>query len=258
MRIYLLTDMEGVSGICDERQVNEGTSAYAVGQRLLMADVNAAIDGAFAGGASEVVVNDGHGGGFNFILEEMDPRASYECPHRSEGIMPSLPGAAGMIMVGQHSRAGTLGGFLDHTQSSLSWFRYFINDVEAGEIAQAAAYAGHYGVPLIMLAGDEAACREAAELCPGLHVAAVKRGLGRQRAHCLHPQRARALIREQAAQAVQDAANLRPWQPSPPITLTLTLCRTDMAEGLATAPGVERLDARTVRKVVADARGVYW
>jgi len=260
MKIYVLTDMEGASGIHQEQQTQPGSGYYPEGLQLLMGDVNAAVDGAFAGGATEVVVNDGHGGGNNFRLEQMDPRARYESP-AVPNVMPSLDeSCAGMILVAHHARAGTLGAFLDHTQSSLSWYQYLINDTECGEIGQATAYAGHYGVPLIMVSGDESACTEAQELCPGVVVAAVKRGLGRQRARCLHPQVARELIREQAKEAVAAAAggSFQPWQPALPITLTLTVYRTDMADSIAAALGVERVDARTVRKSVPDARRVYW
>ena len=81
MKIYIITDMEGVSGICSDQQVQRDQAAYAEGQRLLIGDINAAVAGAFDGGATEVVVNDGHGGGFNLILEQMDPRARYERPN---------------------------------------------------------------------------------------------------------------------------------------------------------------------------------
>ena len=257
VRIYIATDMEGVSGIWQQEQVQPGRPEYEQARPLLCGDVNAAIEGAFAGGATQVVVLDGHGSGSNLLLEQMDSRALYEAPARP-AVLPSLDsGFAGLMKVGAHARAGTLAAFLDHTQSSQSWFRYLINETEAGELAQCAAYAGHYGVPLIMVSGDQAACEEAKALVPGVVTAAVKVGLTRQRARCLHPRAGRDLIRQAAEQAVRATAQPAPWRPGLPITLTLTLYRTDMADNLM-QPGVERVDARTVRKVVPTALEVYW
>src|SRR5947207_720499 len=101
MKIYIITDMEGVSGICNEEQVKKESPHYGPARRLLCADVNAAIAGAIAGGATEVVVNDGHGGGFNFLMEEMDPRAVYERPNGGLDLMPALDDSfAGAFCVG--------------------------------------------------------------------------------------------------------------------------------------------------------------
>ncbi len=190
------------------------------------------------------------------MIERLDPRPSYEMPSASSPL-PSIDETfAGLILTGHHAMAGTLDGFLDHTQSSTSWFEYTINGQPVGEIGQETAYAGHFGVPLIMVTGDEAACREAEAQFPGIVTVAVKRALGRNRACCLHPEKAREMIREGAARAVQEAEGLEPWRPTPPITLELTYCRSDMADAAAKRPGNERAGARTVRRVVQSAAEV--
>ena len=250
MKIYILCDMEGTSGIWRPEQVQQANPAYAEGRALLMADVNACIAGAFEGGATELVVCDTHGGGPNLSLAQMDPRPVYETP-TAFSPLPSLDESfAGLILTGHHAMAGTLNAFLDHTMDSARWFRFRINGRPVGEIGMETAHAGHFGVPLIMVSGDEAACAEAEELCPGIVTAAVKRGLGRNCARCLSPEVGRALIRQGAAEAVRRAASLPPWRLQPPIELELTLYRSDYADAIAARPGYERVDARTVRRVV--------
>jgi D-amino peptidase len=255
MKIYIITDMEGISGICNEQQVQRDKPDYAEGRRLLAADVNAAIDGAFAGGATEVVVNDGHGGGFNFPLEQMDPRARYERPNGGLDLMPALDDSfTGLFCVGYHAMAGTLNGFLDHTQSSASWFNYWVNGRRTGELGQCGIWAGSFGVPVLLVTGDRAACEEARDFFGDIETVSVKEGIGRQHARCLHPERAREAIRDAARRALELIGTVKPYRVDLPLTLRLEFYRSDMADAVARRPGTRRLDARTVERVVDDPR----
>ena len=257
MRIYVLCDMEGTSGIWRHEQVASSSPHYQEGRQLLMGDVNAAIAGAIDGGATELVVCDTHAMGWNFRLSEMDGRAEYETPTHACP-MPALDESfAGLILTGHHAMAGTVDGFLDHTMSPDHWFRFRIDGQEVGEIGMETAHAGHFDVPLIMVTGDEAACREAAALCAGIVTVPVKRGLGRNRARCLPPERAHTHIREGAAKAVRIAKDLAPWKLDTPIALELAFTRSDYADQAAAADGVERVDARTVRKSVPSADCIW-
>ncbi|MEM1601762.1 MAG: M55 family metallopeptidase [Candidatus Bathyarchaeia archaeon] len=261
VKIYILTDMEGISGIWRPEQVQKGTSEYERGRRLLCEDVNAAIAGAFDGGATEVVVLDGHGDGNNFILEVMDDRAIYETVKSSLEVMPSLDETfSGLIQVGCHAMAGTLNAFLDHTQSSTTWFNLYINGRRFGEIGQAGAYAGAFGVPVIMVTGDKAACDEAQSFFGDIEVVAVKVGLGRNKAKCIAPKMAQKMIYDAAVRAVQRAKSgeFKPLILENPIEMRLELCRSDYADEYAARPGVERVDARTVRKIIKSAKEIYY
>ena len=250
-RIYIMTDMEGISGVREPFQCDPKHPEWQTARRLLVGDVNSAISGAFEGGADEVLVSDGHDGGFNFLLEEMDPRATYERPNGARDYLPGLDETfSGVFQVGAHAMAGTLGGFLDHTQSSVRWFEYRINGRRCGEIGQVGAGAGCYGVPVLLVTGDRAACEEARAFFGEIETVAVKEAISRNRARCLHPQRARELIRQAAKRAVGLVGNIEPWRLEPPIEVTLTYTRQDYADQVARNPGVERLDARTVRKLV--------
>lgn len=257
MKVYIVTDMEGVSGICNEEQVKRDSPHYGPARRLLGADVNASIAGAFEGGATEVVVNDGHGGGFNLLLEEMDPRALYERPNSGLDMLPSLDDSfAGVFCVGYHAMAGTLNGFLDHTQSSASWFNYSINGRKTGELGQIGAWAGGFGVPVLLVTGDQAACDEAQEFFGPIETVAVKQGIGRQHARCVHPEKARELIFLAAARALGRRNEIRPYRLEPPLTVRLEYYRSDMADAVARRPGTRRIDARTVERVVEDVRHI--
>lgn len=247
MKIYILADMEGISGIRKMEQVQSDSSEYGPACKLMMADINAAIDAAFAAGATEVVACDTHGGGGQINLADMDPRASYEIPNAGL-MMPSLDKSfAGVVLLGHHARAGTLNGFLDHTMSSASWFEFRINGQEVGEIGIEAAYAAHFGVPVIAVSGDETTAAEARALLGEVECAVVKRGIGRNRAHCCSIAEAHRRIRETVAKAVREVKRFTPWTPELPATLELTLYRSDMADGYATHRGVERIGPRTVR-----------
>jgi D-amino peptidase len=255
MKIYIMTDMEGVSGICNELQITIGTPQYEAARSLLCADVNAAIAGAYDGGATEVLVSDGHGSGFNFILERMDSRAVYERPNGVFDFMPGLDESfAGVFCVGYHAMAGTLNGFLDHTQSPAHWLNYYLNGRRAGELAQIGAWAGSYDVPILLVTGDEAACDEAHKFFPAIQTVSVKQGIGRQHARCIHPEKTRELIHDGAKQAMSLAETARPFKVETPLTVRLEYYRSDMADAVANRPGTRRIDARTVERVVDNVR----
>jgi D-amino peptidase len=180
----------------------------------------------------------------------MDSRATYETPDGSR-LMPSLTEEfSGVILLGHHAMAGTLNGFLDHTMSSMEWFEYRINGQVVGEIGIEAAYAAHYGVPVIVVSGDETTAIEASAQLGEVECAVVKRGIGRNRAECLVQDEAHRCVRDAITRALSDLSRFTPWAPSLPAVLQLTYYRSDMADITAAKPGVERVDARTVRKQV--------
>ena len=252
MHIYIHTDLEGISGIDSIDQMDRSRSDYRQSCELLMGDVNAAVDGALAGGADRVTVLDSHGGGGNFILELLDPRAVNDTKPNGKwwGILDAS--YAGTFFVGAHAMAGTINGFLDHTQSSTSYFEYSINGRRMGELAEWATVAGNFGVPMLMVSGDEAACVEARQFFHPLETAMVKRGVGRNRAEIVPAEEARARIREAARKAISLAGQARPLVLHRPMDVRLIFNRTDFCDAAAARPGVERIDARTIRKLTSD------
>ena len=250
MKIYILADMEGISGIRKAEQVNSDSPEYLPSCKLMMGDMNVAIDAALAAGATEVVACDTHGNGGQVKVDEMDPRATYETPTAGL-LMPSLDESfAGLVLLGHHARAGTLNGFLDHTMSTMSWFEFRINDQIVGEIGIEAAYAAQFGVPVIAVSGDEATAAEARALLGNVECAVVKKGIGRNSANCLSIPEAHKRIRAAVSNAVRDVSRFSPWKPTLPATVDLTMCRSDWADMYAGRPGIERVGSRTLRAQV--------
>lgn len=252
MKIYVLADMEGIAGIRLMEQVRkENPEFYGEGRKLMMGEINVVVDELAKNGVSEIVVCDTHFGGGQLELSLMDSRAVYELPYQWK-MMPSLDETYdGVILLGHHARAGTLNGFLDHTFASASIFEYAINGRVVGEIATEAAYAGHYGVPVILVSGDETTAREAREDLGEVECVVVKCGLGRNRARCLAVDTARELLRDGIRKSLKRIGEFRPLRFELPATIRQTFYRSDMADALAGKPEVERIDSRTVQKKVS-------
>jgi D-amino peptidase len=256
MKIYILADMEGISGIRKIEQVQTDKPAYEEGRQLMMADMNASIDAAFSAGATEVVASDTHGGGGQFRLHDMDPRAIYETPGGDRlTLLPSLDKSfKGVILLGHHAKAGTLNAFLDHTMSSVSWFDYRLGGRSLGEIGIEAAWAGHYGVPVVAVTGDQATADEAKALLGRVECAVVKRGIGRNNARCLSIPAAHEAIRKAITDALRSIGSFKPFKPRFPAPVQMTFYRSDYADSaVGFNPDIERVDARTIRKQARSA-----
>lgn len=249
VKIYIHTDLEGISGIDSIELLDRQSPDYKYSVKRLMTDVNAAIDGAFAGGATHVTVLDSHGGGKNFDLSMLDPRAEADPKENKKWWGKLDQSYAGTFFIGAHAMAGTMNAFLDHTQSSISWYNYWVNGRRMGELAQWAMVAAHFGVPMLMMSGDLAACVEAQQFFNPVECAVVKRGIGRNKAELVDPDEAVAGIREAARKAMTLIGSAQPFTPILPMEVKLELCRSDYCDTASGSPGTERIDARTVRKV---------
>ncbi|NLF31902.1 MAG: M55 family metallopeptidase [Planctomycetes bacterium] len=257
-KIYILCDMEGISGIRRMEQVKREEGAlYVEGCKLMMDDINVAVDACFANGATEVVVADTHGGGGQVRVADMDPRAVYElpaCRRMMTGLDESFDG---VILLGHHAMAGTLNGFLDHTMNSMMIWEFRCNGRPLGEIGIEAAWAGHYNVPVIAVSGDQATADEARALLGEVQCAVVKYGLGRNRARCLAIPAAHQAIRDAIGRAMKSLDACKPFTPTLPAVTEMTVYRSDMVDDLAPKDGIERLDARTIRKTVHSLLDIF-
>ncbi|MBU4198841.1 MAG: M55 family metallopeptidase [Verrucomicrobia bacterium] len=204
MKIFIVTDLEGASGVFKFGQVREKQNPlFHEAMEYLMGDIAAVVKGLREAGVKDIAVLDGHNGGNNFIPHLMVSGARYVTgapPCRKWGLDASCDG---LILLGYHAMWGTKDGVLYHTQSSSSEHRYWYNGVESGELAQAALYAGHFGVPPIMVSGDEATCREARKFFGKACVTiAVKKGLTREAAILYPFEETRQALYEGARRAV--------------------------------------------------------
>ena len=260
MKVLIMTDLEGISGVDTIDMIDEANvELNRFARERLMADLNAAVAGCLDAGADEVYVVDGHGGGNNFYPELLHPAAKQVrglCVGELKAWEDIIrTGCDAYLEVGCHAMPGTLNGFLDHCQSSRSWYNNKINGRCCGEIAQGALFAGAFGVPFVMMSGDDAACLEARAFLGNIETASVKTGIGRNRARCIPLDEAEARIREAACRGVQRRSEIRPYKVTMPMEIRLELYRSDMADALCERyPHIERVDARCVRTVVPEIR----
>ena len=250
--VFISVDMEGVAGIATLDQVARGGSAYPAAQRLMTLEANAAIAGAFEGGATAVTVNDSHGTMDNFLLELLDPRAEVvtglpkmQC--MAEGARAEHDVA---FFIGYHAPAGGA-GVLAHTFSS-HFTQVRVNGAVASEASINALQLAALGVPLGLVSGDDVICAEIAKNFPSARTVQVKTAHGWSATRTVSPARSSELIRDAARAAVGD------WQSLPAAVLPERFeLQVDMpnqtaAEMAAGIPGMFRLDDRTVGRDVTD------
>ena len=218
-RIYIVTDLEGASGVYKFAQTREpGNPLGEKAKEYLMGDIAAVVRGLRAANVAEIVVLDGHGSQA-FVPHLMEPGAKYITGKPRPGPLTGLDESFdALIQLGAHIMMGTPDGVLAHTQSSRTENRYWYNGVESGELAQCAAIAGHYGIPTIMVTGDEATCREAAKFFgPNCVTVAVKRGITREAAMLYPFDETRKALYEGARRAVAAIPKCKPYKLTLPI-----------------------------------------
>ncbi|HET9915400.1 MAG TPA: M55 family metallopeptidase [Anaerolineales bacterium] len=260
MKILIAVDMEGITGVTTWDQVTPGHAEYARFRKLMTQDVNAAVRGACEAGADEVIVADGHWNGSNILIEELDPRARLNSGAPSpfsmmQGIDESIDG---VMFVGYHARNGSPNAVLDHTWSSKTVANVWFNDILMGEYGLNAAVAGHFGVPIILVSGDQTACAQVTELLGDVETAVVKQASGRFAAECLTPEVTQELIGLSAQRAVERLAEgdvPDPFVLDTPITVTVEFFSSDMADRATRIPFTKREGTRVslIMKEMASA-----
>ncbi len=264
MRVHVISDMEGVSGIVKSAQTHGGAPLYDEGRRLYTEEINAAVRGAKAAGATEIVVMDCHGAGnewsFNSLVPELiDPDCEFvvqESWTEYTGFLEA--GCDAALLVGMHARAGIRAGVINHTVSGQDYLNLRFNGVLVGETGIHAALCGTWGCPILLVTGDDAACTEGRELLgDGLTTVAVKTGLGATSARQIPPVRAREMIEDGAERALSDLGVVEPWSPGSPCEITAEFKHTLAADALRFRAGVERVDDRTI-SVRADTWWEAW
>ncbi len=253
MRVFVISDMEGVAGIVRWEQTTGGEKLYEEGRVLYTEEINAAVRGARAGGATEIVVMDCHGAGkgwdFNSLLPELlDPHCEFVVQHEWTEYTGFLEeGCDAALFVGMHAMAGTGEGVLSHTVSGQAWHNLRFNGRVVGETGINAALCGHWGCPVLLVTGDRAVCREARELLGGgLTTVEVKQGLGQFSARQLVPAKARELIEEGARAALRDLSAVQPYDPGRPCEIEIDFTQPHRLQEYANRKGVEVTGPRTL------------
>jgi D-amino peptidase len=245
--------MEGVAGIVKWEQTSGGESLYEEGRKLYTEEINAAVRGAKAAGATEILVMDCHGAGkgwtFNsLIAEDLDPACEFVVQDEWTEYTEFLEaGCDAALFVGMHARAGTGDGVMNHTISGQDFQNLWFNGTLVGETGINAALCGTWGCPVLLVTGDEASCREGTELLgDGLTTVPVKWGFSSSSARNLTPARAREQIEAGAKQALSNLSAVVPYDPGRPCEIKVEYKRTSPAHALRYRTGVEILDPRTI------------
>lgn len=242
--ILMITDAEGVAGICRQDQTDPKDPEL---QQLLTGEINAAVDGFYAGGADEVIVVDGHDDSHTLSALTIHPRAKLMIG--AIGSKRTLDRRyTAVALVGQHARANRKGGIMAHSYWSLGIQNLLMNGQPVGEIETLAALAGVYDTPLIFLSGDQAAADDLHAIVPNAELAVVKEGFSNYACLTLSAQAARDLIRQRAASAMKALPQIKPYRVDGPVTFQIEYTtRNALGVDIPLLPGAEVVDARTVR-----------
>jgi D-amino peptidase len=255
MRVHVISDMEGVGGIVKGEQVNgeKAGPLFEEGRKLYTEEINAAVRGAKAAGATEIVVMDCHGAGggytFNSLVPDLlDPDCEYVVQQAWTEYTGFLEqGCDAALFVGMHAMAGTPDGVMNHTVSGQSWLNLSFNGTLVGETGINAALCGNWGCPVLLVTGDEASCREGRELLgEGLTTVPVKWGLGMGSARMLPAVKAREAIEAGAKQALSDLSAVQPYDPGKPCEIRVEYKHTHAVDRLRRVPEVEVVSPREI------------
>jgi len=249
MKVYVSVDMEGIAGVVTGDQLGPPGFEYERFRGFMTGEALAAIEGARAAGATEFVVSDSHGNGESLLIERFPSDVTIvRAWPRPLAMMQGLDETfAAAVFVGYHSSTTNPSGVRAHTMSSATFADVRLNGVSVPEAGINAAIAGHFGVPVAMLSGDDAIVKEASAMLPGIETATVKWNYGFHSARTLTPEAACARIREAARKAIARVKDFRPYVLAEPVTLDLRFKNYRPAELLAYLPGIERTDAHAIR-----------
>jgi len=247
MKVFISVDGEGASGVVTPKEMYPGKPGYEFGRKMMTLDVNAAVAGAFEGGATEVLVNDSHWSMNNVDLELLDPRADLtRGGNKHLGMVEGVAGFDAVFFIGYHARAGASNGVGNETVWGREVIEMRMNSKPVGEAEMNAAVCGFFNVPVVMVSGDDCFCKELKETLPAVETAAVKFAINRFAARCLSLERAHAAIRSAAAKALRNLASHKPYVLKGPVEIETEFMSTVEASLASMMPGTVLKGFRTV------------
>ncbi len=270
MKLYMVADMEGATGITHRDQLMEtGAKRYWDGCKLLTGDINAVVEGAVSEGVTEVLVSEGHANMRNVLVDELHPAARVLRGPARWDVKPlcqvgALTASYDMgVFVGFHSRAGTPGGLLCHTWAGAVVHKLSINGVEVGETAINAALLGDQGIPVGLVCGGDDLAREARADLGEVECAVTKEVLGFDLAICPGPKKTHPMLQESSARAVRRHREgaFEPYRVEGPVTITIEVISDAQARRMVLTEGFERVDRRVLTchaESVTDALSLAW
>jgi D-amino peptidase len=249
LRVYISVDMEGITDVVNPAQLGPEGFEYAEFRKIMTGEVNAAIEGALLAGATQITVADSHGNGLNILPEELNPTArlirSWPRPlEMMEGIDGGFDAA---LFIGYHASVNTVGAVRAHTISSKRFYDLRLNGKHVSEALLNAAIAGHFGVPVVLLSGDDKIVDEVHQTVDSNIVGVVvKRAIGYHSADSLSPKMAREIIRNSTTNALKRVGSFRPFKMAGPVRLEISFKTMINAELLSLLPNIERVDGSTI------------
>ena len=255
LKIYISADMEGITGVVTGEQLGPQGFEYARFREFMTQEVNAAIEGAMAAGATDIVISDSHGNGQNLLIEKLAPAnvLIVRSWPRPLGMMQGIDETfAGAIFIGYHTGTTNLDGVRAHTLSSARLTDVRLKGVSVSEAGLNAAIAGHFNVPVIMVSGDDAVVKETTALLGNIEGAVVKWASGFHSAKTMTQQMSYVLIREKAQRAVKRIGEFKPYKLAAPIELDVRFKNYRPAEVLSYLSIIQRPDSHSIRFVGKD------
>lgn len=248
LKVFISVDLEGISGVVHSEHTSRAGREHDYARKLMTSEVNAAIEGALSVGADEIIVNDSHGTMRNILIDQLNPKAklltgSPKILSMMQGIDSTFDA---VFFIGYHAKSGTKIGVLDHTISSKVVSDIIINGVSVGEVGINAGIAGYFGVPVVLVTGDNSVVSEARSLLGDIELVVVKEAVGRYAALCLHPDVVYGRIREAARRALKRLSDFKPFTFSSPVNVEVMFVNSGMAEMAELIPNVKRVDGRKV------------
>jgi len=253
MKIFISADIEGITGVVHDDQTTGTSGDYMQARKWMTGDVNAVIEGALKAGATEIYVKDAHANGRNILLEDLRKEANLIAGW--DVMISMIQGMDetfdALILIGYHSMVSTENGILAHTMSG-SVKQFSLNRRPVGEAEISAIAAGHYGVPVVFIAGDQAVVRELTGFIGEIPHVITKYGMGRETGRVIHPEVTRQAIRDGVSEALSDLSRFKPFRIETPIRMSLKLSASRMADLISLLPNVERLGADEVAYIADD------
>jgi D-amino peptidase len=258
MKVYISADGEGVTGVVTPGEMYPRKIGYEFARRMMTLDVNAAIEGAYQGGADEVLVNDSHWHMDNIELELLDSRADLiRGGGKHLAMVEMIQGFDAAVFIGYHARAGATDGVGNETIFGREVIEVRMNGQPVGEGELNASVAGYFGVPVVAVSGDDYFCMEFSQRFPNAETAVVKYAINRFSARCLPPQRSHRRITEAVAKGVHRYASMKPYIVEGPVELETEFMSTAEANLACLVPGAVRKSPRVVA-VTADNPPDAW
>ncbi len=252
MNVFVMVDIEGISGIYTKDQVLNGAPRHAEGRRYITEEINVCVKALKESGVDKVYVRDCHGDSYSVIWDDLTSEADYYISgDTGDERFVGLKDCDAVILLGYHAMAGAYAGTLDHSFSSVRIQKFMLDGKPIGEIGVDMAIVGDYGKPVIMVSGDDKACAEAEQYGTGVVTAEVKKGLSPFGAMLLPKEKAHAVIREKTMEAVKKFKEIKPVVLKKPVKVTVELVERQKMPNLNVHPYIKFIDGRTF-EITAD------